>query len=77
MYSGGHLRWATSIEIVPKKKLTLDGHHCTHVYICMYIRMNIQSQAVNRLVYTPSYKLYNKIVNPSSKEKILKEHNIN
>ena len=33
LYSGGHLRWATSIEIVPKKKLTLDGHHCT-VYNC-------------------------------------------
>ena len=29
LYSGGHLRWAISIEIVPKKKLTLDGHHCT------------------------------------------------
>ena len=29
MYSGGHLRRATSIEIVPKKKLILDGHHCT------------------------------------------------
>ena len=36
MYNGGHLRWATNIEIVPKKKLTLDGHHCTCIVYDKY-----------------------------------------